>query len=130
MRALPALTLSVLVMTGCAPQGATNHGYASPLPNVHVTVELETDPSISGGCCRLISSSDAKSWVSAFCQLVVYGPDGKVMLDQRLWPAPAGLAIHPGVRQDAGITTLSLDPVHDRYSVTCQAVEWHGQAPI
>jgi hypothetical protein len=83
-----------------------------------------------GGCCRLISSSDAKSWVSAFCQLVVYGPDGKVMLDQRLWPGPAGLAIHPGVLQEAGVVALPLDPVHDRYSVTCQAVEWHGQAPI
>jgi hypothetical protein len=130
MRAFPALTLSVLLMTACGSQGATHSGYASPLPDVHVTVELKTDPSISGGCCRLISSSDAKRWVSAFCQLVVYGPDGKVRLDQRLWPAPAGLAIHPGVQQDAGKAPLALDPVHDRYSVTCQAVEWHGQAPI
>jgi hypothetical protein len=78
----------------------------------------------------MISSGDAKSSVSAFCQLVVYRPDGKVTVDQRLWPTPAGLAIHPGVLQDAGQTTLSLDPVHDRYSVTCQAIEWHGQAPI
>jgi hypothetical protein len=130
MRVFLALILIVLLMTACRPLGATNHGYASPLPNVHVTVELKTDPSMPGGCCRLISSSDATSGVSAFCQLVVYGPDGKVAVDQRLSPGPAGLSIDPGVRQDAGVTALPLDPVHDRYSVTCQAVEWHGQAPI
>jgi hypothetical protein len=130
MRTLQALTLLVLLMTACGSTAATRTGYSSPLPNVHVTVHLQPDPSMSGGCCRLVSSSDAKSWVYAFCQLVVYGPDGKVKLSQPLWPAPAGLSIQPGPRRDAGRAPLPVDPVHGRYSISCRAVEWHGLAPV
>ena len=130
MRTLQALTLSALVMTACTSKGTTRTGYSSPLPNVHVSVQLQADPSMPSRCCRLISSSDAESWVYALCQLVVYGPDGKVKLDQPLWPAPAGLSIQPGPQRDAGKAPLPVDPVHGHYSVSCQAIEWHGVVPI
>jgi hypothetical protein len=128
MRRLLSLAVVVWLLGAC---GSTDPGssYPSPLPDVHVQVRLESEPSMPSGCCRLISSSDATDWVSAFCKLTVYGPDGLVVIDQNLWPAPAGLAIHPGSEQDAGKMPLSIDPVRAHYAITCQAVAWHGPAP-
>jgi hypothetical protein len=130
MRTVQALALSILFMTACGSKGTTRTGFSSPLPNVHVSVQLQGDPSMPSGCCRLISSSDAKTWVYAFCQLVVYGPDGKVKLNQPLWPAPAGLSIQPGLRREAGKAPLPVDPIHGRFLVSCQAIEWHGLVPV
>jgi hypothetical protein len=120
------LAAVALILVAC---DASVRSRPSPLPNVHVSIELKADPSVEGGCCRLVTTSDATESVSAFCDLTVYVTGGAISFSGPVFPGPAGLQVPPGREQEAGISSLPLDPSRDRYQIVCQAVEWHGPPP-
>jgi hypothetical protein len=119
-----AIALGLLLLTGC---GASHHGSAEPLPDIHVTLVLRSLPSQE--CCliTLVNPSDQK--VNAYCRIRARKLDGAFVYRGLVATGPAGFFVDPG-RSRQGFFFLPIRLSHVTYSARCDAVVWHGEVPI
>jgi hypothetical protein len=109
---------------------------ASPMPNLHVTVQLLPDPPPAGNCCKVVLINPTKQGVYVRCTVTAYRPDGEVAFQGSLSGASSGWSAPPGrnVGGDSAVVANGGHTLgwhrHWHLSTRCSAFVWHGPPPI